>query len=214
MLEVTNIPFERRPPLQPATSSLQFASQVSERLQRLDIEAWEELYTEHRRLIRGVLAGQLGYSADLEDVTQQVFETALRLVTSRKVHLAGDNSGMRAWLVAIALRLARGERRRQLKVKLTADQTDEASQATAPLDPASMQLLHSAHRVLMQLPTRLRAPWLLRHLERMSLEEISASTGVSLATVKRRLSAANERFHKLAQRDSVLREHLAQGDQT
>jgi RNA polymerase sigma-70 factor, ECF subfamily len=211
MLQVVPIPLERRPQLHEVSPAPKPQTTIAERLQRLELDAWEELYLQHRRLIRGVLAGYLGYSAELEDVAQQVFETALQLVNAGKVRLSGDSSSMRAWLVAIALRLARTERRRQAKANLTSDPPLADTPTSAPLDPTSVQLLQRAHRALLQLPERLRSPWLLRHLERMSLDEIATSTGVSLATVKRRLTAADERFQKLAQRDPVLREHLEQG---
>jgi len=214
MLQVILTPFEKRPPLRAVSADPPPVAPLAERLQRLELDAWAGLYIEHWRLIRGVLVGHLGYTADLEDVTQQVFETALKLVSSHKAQLSGDSSGLRAWLVAIALRLARAERRRQFKTWFSSEQPECENQSTDPLDPASMQLLQRAHRVLLLLPAKLRSPWLLRHLERMSLDEIATSTGVSLATVKRRLLAADQRFQKLAQRDPVLREHLQSGGAT
>jgi len=210
MLQVVPISIERRPLVHEVSPAPKPQATIADRLQRLELDAWEVLYLEHQRLIRGVLAGHLGYSAELDDIVQQVFETALRLVNAGKVHLIGESSSMRAWLVAIALRLVRTERRRQFKAKLTSDPLEASTQTSEPLDPTSIQLLQRAHRVLLRLPDRLRSPWLLRHLERMSLEEVAASTGVSLATVKRRLVAADERFQKLAERDPVLREHLQQ----
>jgi RNA polymerase sigma-70 factor, ECF subfamily len=211
MLLVIESPFEQSvEPLSPEPEQTD-EEELSTRLARLQAEAWEALYLNHRRLIRGVLAGCLGYSSDLEDVTQQVFERALDLVVSNKVHLSGKDSGMRAWLVAIALRLAREENRRLVKAHRSDMARHVDSIATPPIDPAGWQLLQRTQSLLIKMPHRLRIPWLLRHLERMSLEEIVASTGVSLATVKRRLTQANLRFRKLAERDSVLREHLIEG---
>jgi RNA polymerase sigma-70 factor (ECF subfamily) len=181
------------------------------RLQQLDSEAWASFYLEQRRLIRGVLAGYLGYTADLEDVAQQVFVTAFNLIGAGKVRLQGEGSGLRAWLLAIAVRLAHAEKRRrnQAGVHTAADASDQP--ALPASDPIHAELLQRTRHVLSQLPSRLQTPWLLRHLERMSLDEIAASTGVSLATVKRRISAADARFRKLAHRDCVLREHLKDG---
>jgi DNA-directed RNA polymerase specialized sigma24 family protein len=42
----------------------------------------------------------------------------------------------------------------------------------------------------------------------MQLQEIAESCGISLATVKRRLSRAERKFELLAEHDAVLREHL------
>jgi len=185
---------------------------LSTRLGRMQTEAWETLYLDHRRLVRGVLASYLGYVADLEDVTQEVFERALDLVASGKVRPSGDASGMRAWLVAIALRLARAERRRRAKHRSDRRAAEfEPAAVTSGLDPESWQVLRRAQALLAKLPERLRVPWVLRHLEHMTLEEVAASTGVSLATVKRHLTQANTRFARLARCDAVLREHLTEG---
>ncbi len=181
------------------------------KLQRMDSAAWGSFYAEHRRLIRGVLAGYLGYTADLEDVAQQVFVTAFNLICAEKVRLEGPDSGLRAWLIAIAVRHAHAERRRQNQMGSLTARSESELQSLPPLDPIRAQLLQRARQILSQLPSRLQTPWLLRHFERMSLDEIATSTGVSFATVKRRLTAADARFRKLADRDSVLREHLRDG---
>jgi RNA polymerase sigma-70 factor (ECF subfamily) len=206
MLNVAGYPVEDAIELLPKEWA-QTAENLCARLSRLDVGAWESLYVQHRRLVRGVLAGQLGYSTDLEDITQQVFETAMSLVETGRVHLQGEPSGVRAWLVAITLRLARSERRRRGKLKV-AEPTLPGEQSTAAVDPAGWQLLLRTQALVAQLPARLRDLWLLRHLEGMQLEEIAQSCGVSLATVKRRLARAERKFELLAERDPVLREHL------
>jgi len=210
MLYVTDCPAERGVEVLPTEWS-PIEEALAERLSRLDVDAWEALYVEHRRLIRGLLAAQLGYSAELEDVTQQVFETAISLVDTGKVHLTGEQSGMRAWLVAIALRLAQSERRRRSRTTTTEPSSACESLTSAAIDPAGWQLLQRTQALVAQLPPRLRIPWLLRHLEGMQLEEIAATCGISLATVKRRLFRAQRKFSWLAARDSVLREHLNEG---
>ena len=210
MLYVTDCPAERGVELLPTEWS-PIEEALSERLSRLDMDAWEALYVEHRRLIRGLLAAHLGYSAELEDVTQQVFETAIGLVETGKVRLTGERSGMRAWLVAIALRLAQSERRRRSRTTSAEPSSACENLTSAAIDPAGWQLLQRTQALVAQLPPRLRIPWLLRHLEGMQLEEIAESCGVSLATVKRRLSRAHRKFSSLAARDSVLREHLNEG---
>jgi RNA polymerase sigma-70 factor (ECF subfamily) len=162
-------------------------------------------------LIRGLLAGCLGYSPEVDDVVQQVFETALKLVTSRKVRLSGEVSGLRAWLIAIAVRLAHTEKRRRVKASKLSSPHDAERIPAPSQDAAGMELLNRTQMVVAQLPQRLSMPWILRHLERMNLEEVATTIGVSLATIKRRLAAADERFQKLAIRDSVLREYLKEG---
>lgn len=207
MLHVAGYPVEPHSAVGTGEDSQAESEDLCDRLARLDLDAWESLYVRHRRLIRGVLASHLGYSAELEDITQQVFETALDLVESGKTKLSGTREGMRAWLVAIALRLARSERRRSYK-GAKHDSMPSESIRSVSTEPEVWQLLIRTQTLVAQLPDRLRTPWLLRHLEGMLLEEIAASCGISLATTKRRLSSAEKRFSALAERDAVLREHL------
>lgn len=207
MLHVTGCPVELQTELLPRQLIPAERWDLCECLTRLDVDAWEALYVEHRRLIRGVLASHLGYCSELEDITQQVFETGLSLVQTGKVQLKGQPHGMRAWLVAIALRLARSEKRRRSRDRSEGISPGDSLTA-ATIDPEAWQLLQRTLVLLDRLPDRWRTPWLLRHLEGMQLEEIAASCGVSLATVKRRLSRAHKKFTALAARDTVLREHL------
>jgi RNA polymerase sigma-70 factor (ECF subfamily) len=214
MLEVTGLPISQFSDLLPTVETEPSREELVARLQRLDVSAWEDLFLYHNRTIRGLLVANLGYSEEVDDVAQQVFETALKLVTSRKVRLRGDASGVRAWLIAIAIRLARKEMRRRARVHADAGHLDP-DRCAAPLrDPVGTQLLQRTHQILNQLPERLRTPFILRHLDRMNLQEVAASMGVSLATIKRRLAAADDRFRKLASRDSVLGEQLKAGGES
>ncbi|WP_437932702.1 sigma-70 family RNA polymerase sigma factor [Sorangium sp. So ce291] len=49
-----------------------------------------------------------------------------------------------------------------------------------------------------------RTAFVLRHMDGMSLPEIAEAVGVSLATVKRRLSRATERVSSLVEHDTSL----------
>jgi RNA polymerase sigma-70 factor, ECF subfamily len=184
---------------------------LSERLQRMEPAAWQDLYVGHHRLVRGIIAGHLGYCSDVEDVVQQVFLTALDLVSKARVSLTGPESGMRAWIAAIALRLAQSESCRRKKAGSVSVVPDGDALGSPPLDAIGRQLLARTIALLAKLPDRLRSPWILRHLECMSLEETAVCLGLSLATVKRRLAAADRRFIGLARRDAVLGERLRDG---
>jgi RNA polymerase sigma factor (sigma-70 family) len=180
-------------------------------LQELDRDAWDRFYLQHRRLVRGVVAGHLGYSADLDDVAQQVFMTAVSLVQSNRVKLHGDESGLRAWLATIAENLARTEETRRRKSARGSEQWP-ADVCTGPSpDPVAVQTFRRAQQLLAELPPRLRTPWLLRNLEHMTVDEIALATDVSAATVKRRLASAGKRFARLVARDPILSDYLEKG---
>jgi RNA polymerase sigma-70 factor (ECF subfamily) len=181
------------------------------RLQALDARAWEALYLRNRRLVRGVLAAHVGYGPEVEDLTQQVFATAATLVRDAKVELRGDAAGIRSWLAAIAQRLGFAERRRRRLAP-----GEDAAETAAPrdADPVARQALRHARALWQQLPERLQAPWLLRRLEHMTIDEIAAALSISPATVKRRVAEADDRFDAMAERDPVLRDYLPRGDRT
>jgi RNA polymerase sigma-70 factor (ECF subfamily) len=184
------------------------------KLQQLDRDAWDRFYLQHRRLVRGVVAGYLGYSADLDDVAQQVFMTAVSLVQSARVKLHGDESGLRAWLATIAENLARTEETRRRKSAPGSDPWPADICAGPSPDPVAIQTFRRAQQVLAELPPRLRTPWLLRNLEHMTVDEIAVATGVSAATVKRRLASAAKRFAQLVARDPILSDYLEKGCST
>lgn len=209
MLQVDAIPIGST--VHTATGATASAPTFCERLQRLDPDAWQCLYCDHRRLMRGILAGHLGYRAELDDAVQQVFETAMLLVSRNRARLSGDPSGVRAWLAAIAVRIARTEARRVGKARLVDSVRDRDLVCPPSVEPEGYQLLEHALSILARLPERHRVPWWLRHIEHLTLEETATALGVSLATVKRRLQAADRRFQELAHRDHVLCEHLTQG---
>ena len=182
------------------------------RLQALEARAWEALYLENRRLVRGVLAAHIGYGPELEDLTQQVFTTAATLVRDAKASLHGDAAGIRSWLAAIAQRLGFAERRRRRL--LPGEDASETTAAPLDADPVARQALRRARALWQKLPERLQAPWVLRRLEYMTIDAIAGALAISPATVKRRVAEADDRFDAMAERDPVLRDYLPRGDRT
>jgi RNA polymerase sigma-70 factor, ECF subfamily len=53
--------------------------------------------------------------------------------------------------------------------------------------------------------------FILRHVEKLELEQIADACEISLATVKRRLQRAQQRFARAAARDDALRGWLEEG---
>jgi RNA polymerase sigma factor (sigma-70 family) len=177
----------------------------------MDPEAWQAFYVQHRRLVRGIQAGLVGYTTDLDDLGQQVFLTAATLVKSGKVVLRGDESGLRAWVASIALRLGHAALRRR-RHAIAIETPEQEQVGTGPhLDPVARQVLAHARIAWNKLPMRLRTPWLLRKLEQMTVEEIALTLALSPATIKRRLAESEGKFRRLASADPVLRDYFDTG---
>ena len=73
-------------------------------------------------------------------------------------------------------------------------------------DTGTQAALGRAYALLERLPAMERAAFGMRFIEGMKLEEVAEALDVSLATAKRRLQSARERFAKLAAGDALLRD--------
>lgn len=138
-------------------------------------------------LARRMLAARSAEEA--EDVAQETFLAAYEKRTSY-----GRGLPFRPWLYRIAVNRCldrlRAEARRP--AVLTWDTVSEPEAREA--DPLDALLADEGERLLetavTALPPKLRAVFLLRHLDALSYEEISAATGVPLSTVKTHLFRA------------------------
>ena len=96
-------------------------------------------------------------------------------------------------------------RRRRVRRWVTLSDTGEVPDLSIPaVDHVSRQLLRRFYVVLDKLGAEERMMFVLRHIERLTLEEVSLSMGISLATVKRRLARTTQKIEALVDRDADL----------
>ncbi len=158
--------------------------------------------------IERILLRLLGSDPDVTDVLHDVFVAAMT-----SLHTLRDEGALRGWLVGIAVHLAhRRIRRRKLQrlVRFVAPQELPDCVATTASEEVS-DALRLTYRLLARLPTDDRIAFTLRKIEGMSLSDIAEATGVSIATVKRRVARAERKFVTLARRHEALRVWLDQG---
>jgi RNA polymerase sigma-70 factor, ECF subfamily len=153
------------------------------------------LYRRHVGLVASTARRLLRQRAETEDVVQETF-----LLAFEKLDQLAQPAAFRGWLVRIAV--SRVHRRfRWKKVRslfglrrdgdgeedatLEAEATDEAT----PEQRAELALLD---RALSTMPIELRTAWVLRHVVGCSNDEVATACECSLATIKRRISAADE----------------------
>ena len=143
-----------------------------------------------------------------EDLLHEVFVQALSSVRGLR-----NESALRPWLQTIATRTAyRAIRSKQAKRWLRFWEPSSLPEvAVAGVDPHLTEACRRTYAVLDRMPARERMPFLLRHVDKQELREVARACGVSLATVKRRLTRAQERFARLAGHDSVLCDWMKQG---
>jgi RNA polymerase sigma-70 factor (ECF subfamily) len=145
-------------------------------------------------MVNGLALRLIGRDSDVDDLVQDTFIEALghldRLrepqafagwVRSILIHRAGKLIRRRRLLDRLGLR------RGALNVDL-----DSLIAKSAPADVVSE--LRAVYALIQRMPAELRIALVLRKVEGHSLEEIAELTGVSLATVKRRVSAAEKQL--------------------
>jgi RNA polymerase sigma-70 factor (ECF subfamily) len=126
---------------------------------------------------------------EVEDVVQEVF-----LIAARKLDSLTDPAETRGWLKTVTLRrAARLLRWKKVRARFGLANGFEANEqwiASPDASPEDRAALLELLATLDELPTDQRLAWTLRHLHGESLDGVAALLGCSLATAKRRISAA------------------------
>jgi len=158
-----------------------------------DGKRWAEraLLERYGAHVERVLTHILGAHADLDDLAQEVFVRALARVDDlRDPHL------LKAWLSGFAANVAREairrKRRRWWQILRPPEETPEVEAPSASEEDRAA--LRAFYEVMGGLDPDARIAFALRYVEDMELTQVAAACGVSLATIKRRLKAAEEAF--------------------
>lgn len=182
-------------------------ARLVEALQRGDVRAPGDLFDRYGPLVNRVLQRILGGGPDHDDRVQETFFEALRSVASLR-----DGGALKAWVTTIAVRVARAElRRRKVRRFLLLSTSDELPEVADEDDPAARDLLRETWRVLETLPVDERLAFTLRYVHGEELTDVAAACDCSLATVKRWLARAEQRFVAQCKTHPELARRLALG---
>ncbi len=152
-----------------------------------DDRAIRAMYGRHARYVAGVVYRLMGNDAELDDIVQETFLDGLDALSALE-----RPEALRAWLVTIAVRKAHrilARRRRRHVLHGLFKQFSALSS-----DPRQGEPAFDLYEALEELPVDLRVPWTLSRIEQWTLPEVAKTCGVSLATVKRRISEAEARL--------------------
>jgi RNA polymerase sigma-70 factor, ECF subfamily len=140
-------------------------------------------------------------SDDAQDIVQDTFVTAFTQLKSLK-----QPEAFRGWLRTIALTQVRRRFRKQRLLRRLgfsdAEPVELESLISEDAPPEVVAEVRQVATLLRQLPTDEALALVLRRVEGYRLEEIAEQLGLSLATVKRRLTAAEQHFHALQEAQS------------
>ncbi|MEM1033468.1 MAG: sigma-70 family RNA polymerase sigma factor [Myxococcota bacterium] len=173
----------------PTDAALVVAARAGERW------AQEALFRRHAGGLKRLVFRILPSDADADDVVQDAFITALG-----RLDQLGDAAAFAAWLRSIAIRRSyKVLRRRRLRRRLGFRDVPlfDPDVSVAPgAPPDVVRELTELYAVVETLPPEERIALLLQRVERLPLATIAEEMGISLATVKRRIAAADARLAK------------------
>ena len=166
----------------------------------------DAMFAAYGRYIERLLVRVVGPDPEIEDLLHEVFAQALSGIGQLR-----DPSLLKPWLTRITVHVARGalrkRTRRRALVFVQPDALDEHTARTP--SPEAVDLLERVFDVLQGLRPNQRLAFSLRYIEGMTLAECAEASGVSLATFKRWLRAANRSFVSRSRKmDRALYEEL------
>lgn len=152
---------------------------------------FKEIFRRYSPYVAKIGLRLLGRVEEIEDLVQDVFIAAHRGLSGLR-----EPAALKGWLATVTVRVAqrRLRARRVRQMLRLAPVYDYELLAQPGFSPEDSALLAEVYELLDDLPVAERLAWSLRHLQGERLERIAELTGASLATVKRRISAAATRL--------------------
>ncbi|KAF4410413.1 MULTISPECIES: RNA polymerase sigma factor SigE [Streptomyces] len=159
---------------------------------------WEEIVSTHSARVYRLAYRLTGNQHDAEDLTQEVF---VRVFRSLSTYTPGTFEG---WLHRITTNLFLDMVRRRQRIRFDA-LGDDAAERLPSREPSPQQHFHDAHfdadvqQALDTLAPEFRAAVVLCDIEGLSYEEIAATLGVKLGTVRSRIHRGRSHLRKALQ---------------
>ena len=163
--------------------------------------SWEEIVSTHSARVYRLAYRLTGNQHDAEDLTQEVF---VRVFRSLSTYTPGTFEG---WLHRITTNLFLDTVRRKQRIRFDA-LADDAAERLPSREPTPQQHFNDTHfdadvqQALDTLAPEFRAAVVLCDIEGLSYEEIAATLGVKLGTVRSRIHRGRSQLRKSLQHRS------------
>jgi RNA polymerase sigma factor (sigma-70 family) len=186
------------PPLEPRTDAARLLL-----VPRASSEA-ELVYERVAPVVNRLVWAYLATDSERDDIAHDIFVSIIRRRGSLR-----DPARLEGWAARIAFNaICSAFRRRKLRRWLSLDRLEDDQQPEYEADPEGRDLVFRAQRILEKLPMSQRMPLSLELFSDASQPEMARLCGCSERTLRRRLTAARERFALLARRDPALAARL------
>ena len=150
------------------------------------------LYRDYSRYVAAIAHRLLGRDDEVDDLVQDVF-----LAAQSGLGRLREPAAVKGWLASITVRIARRKlRMRRVRTMLHLDADDSYDVASEDASPETRALVKRVYAALDRIPADERIAWTLRHIEGEKLDAVAEICGISLATAKRRIAAAQERLQR------------------
>ena len=192
-------------------------AQIVRRVLEGDVNAFEDLVTEHEKGVYAIAQRMTGNAEDAADMTQETFIKAYNSLSSFR----GD-SKFSVWLYRIATNvcldfLRSRSRKPTVSLSVEDDDGEEAQMDIADESQSPEQLLErgltrdAVRRGLKSLSPEYRQILLLREIQGLSYEEIAEALVLEVGTVKSRIFRARKRLCAFLLEDGNIPEFSASG---
>ena len=166
------------------------------------------LWARYSPAVVRLLAKTLGPSAEVEDLTQEVFLRVFARLPSLR-----DPSALRAFVLSVAANILKWELRRRwigrrVLLSITGRLPDTESRSD---DTEARHALRRCYLIFDTLAPKERLAFVLRYMEGMTIEEVAAALSVSVSTAKRWVSRGGKKVADRVSGDRDLRSFFAEG---
>lgn len=153
-----------------------------------------QLFADYRCYVAKIGRRILGPTSEVDDLIQDVF-----LATVRDIHKVRDPARLRGWIGTVATRMAKRRRfRSSVQPVCSHDVLDDLVDVASEEGPGPESTADLAGNIqkLMSMPDELKLPWMLKHVEGHTLEDVARQCDCSLSTAQRRIQTVSARMNR------------------
>jgi RNA polymerase sigma-70 factor (ECF subfamily) len=170
--------------------------ELAQRAAKGDMQAFEELFLLHRRLVYGLCLRMTQDAAEAEDITQEVFVLLFRKVGGFRGEASFTTWLHRLTVNQVLMRFRKNRSRREEALEDEEGQTREPARDAAPRPAQHIDRI-ALESAIAQLPPGYRAAFILHDVEGYDHEEVARILGCAVGTSKSQLHKARTKLRKI-----------------